>query len=35
MSGFQVRVHDGADGGQEVDHLHFHVLGGRKIGFGV
>lgn len=34
-SGFQVRAHDGADGGQEVQHLHFHVLGGRKLGFGV
>jgi histidine triad (HIT) family protein len=33
--GFQVRTHDGADGGQEVMHLHFHVLGGRKIAFGV
>jgi histidine triad (HIT) family protein len=33
--GFQVRTHDGADGGQEVEHLHFHVLGGRKIAFGV
>lgn len=26
--GFQTRVHTGPEGGQEVYHLHLHVLGG-------
>lgn len=30
-SGFRVVANSGADGGQSVDHLHFHVLGGRKL----
>ena len=34
-SGYRVMTSDGADGGQEVMHLHFHVLGGRKLKFGV
>ncbi|MEM9351787.1 MAG: histidine triad nucleotide-binding protein [Planctomycetota bacterium] len=29
--GYRVVVNTGADGGQTVDHLHFHVLGGRKL----
>ena len=29
--GYRVVVNNGADGGQEVDHLHLHVLGGRKM----
>ncbi|SNX28911.1 histidine triad (HIT) family protein [Polynucleobacter meluiroseus] len=28
--GFKVMVHNGADGGQEVYHLHLHVLGGPR-----
>jgi len=35
VSGFRVMTSDGPDGGQEVAHLHFHVLGGRKLLFGV
>lgn len=31
-SGYRVITNCGTDGGQEVPHLHFHVLGGRKIG---
>ncbi|HEY9137221.1 MAG TPA: histidine triad nucleotide-binding protein, partial [Terriglobus sp.] len=29
--GFRVVANTGADGGQTVDHLHFHVLGGRSM----
>ena len=35
QSGYRVMTNDGSDGGQEVQHLHFHVLGGRKLKFGV
>ena len=30
-SGYRVVVNAGQDAGQSVDHLHFHVLGGRKL----
>lgn len=29
--GYRVVVNCGADGGQAVDHLHFHLLGGRAL----
>jgi histidine triad (HIT) family protein len=29
--GFRVVINNGSDGGQEVEHLHLHVLGGRKM----
>ena len=29
--GYRVVANTREDGGQEVDHLHFHVLGGRKM----
>jgi histidine triad (HIT) family protein len=29
--GYRVVVNCGADGGQSVDHLHFHLLGGRQL----
>ena len=29
--GYRVVVNCGADGGQEVEHLHFHLLGGRPM----
>ena len=32
-SGFRVVVNCGPDSGAEVPHLHFHVLGGRKMGW--
>ena len=32
-SGYRVVVNCGADGGQSVDHLHFHILGGRGLGW--
>ncbi len=30
-SGYRVVINCGSDGGQEVPHLHLHVLGGRKL----
>ena len=29
--GYRVVVNIGRDGGQSVDHLHFHLLGGRSL----
>jgi len=29
--GYRIVTNIGADGGQTVDHLHFHVLGGRRL----
>lgn len=31
VGGYRVVVNCGADGGQSVDHLHFHLLGGRPL----
>lgn len=31
-SGYRVITNAGADSGQEVPHLHLHVVGGRKLG---
>lgn len=31
-NGFRVVVNCGEDGGQAVKHLHFHILGGKKLG---
>jgi histidine triad (HIT) family protein len=31
-SGYAVRINNGPDAGQEVFHLHLHVLGGKRIG---
>ena len=30
-AGYRVVVNCGGDGGQSVDHLHFHILGGRSL----
>jgi histidine triad (HIT) family protein len=30
-AGYRVVVNCGRDGGQSVDHLHFHLLGGRQL----
>jgi histidine triad (HIT) family protein len=32
QSGYAVRINNGPDAGQEVFHLHLHVLGGKKLG---
>ncbi len=29
--GFRVLTNDGPDAGQTVDHIHFHILGGRSL----
>ena len=31
-NGYAVRVNNGSDAGQEIFHLHLHVMGGRKLG---
>lgn len=32
-NGYRIVINCGADGGQSVDHLHLHVLGGRALGW--
>ena len=31
-SGYRMAVNQGPDAGQTVDHLHLHVIGGRRLG---
>ena len=31
--GYRVVINCGPDGGQSVDHLHLHILGGRQLGW--
>jgi histidine triad (HIT) family protein len=33
QSGFRVVLNTGPDSGQEVFHIHFHLLGGRRLGW--
>lgn len=33
-NGYRIVNNCGEDGGQQVMHLHFHLLGGRKLNFG-
>ncbi|HEY7030730.1 MAG TPA: HIT domain-containing protein [Thermomicrobiales bacterium] len=35
QSGYRVLTNNGADAGQTVFHLHFHVLGGRRLSGGL
>ena len=30
-NGYRLVINNGADGGQTVDHLHLHILGGRQM----
>jgi histidine triad (HIT) family protein len=32
-NGFRIVINAGPDGGQSVDHLHVHLLGGRSLGW--
>lgn len=32
QTGYRVSTNHGEHGGQEVDHLHFHLLGGKRLG---
>lgn len=31
-NGYRIVLNQGSDSGQEVQHLHFHILGGEKLG---
>lgn len=31
QNGYRVVLNNGTDGGQTVDHMHFHILGGRSM----
>jgi histidine triad (HIT) family protein len=31
--GYRIVINNGPDGGQTVDHLHLHILGGRQMGW--
>lgn len=31
LKGFRVIINNGPEGGQEVAHLHFHILGGQRL----
>ena len=31
-TGYRMITNIGNDGGQEVPHLHFHIIGGEKVG---
>ena len=33
LSGYRLVANTGSDAGQAVDHLHFHLLGGRALGW--
>ncbi|NET50155.1 MAG: HIT domain-containing protein, partial [Merismopedia sp. SIO2A8] len=30
-NGYRLVINNGSDGGQTVDHLHLHILGGRQM----
>ncbi len=33
QSGYRTIINSGADAGQEVGHIHLHIMGGEKLGF--
>jgi histidine triad (HIT) family protein len=32
LSGYRLIMNQGQDSGQEIEHLHLHLLGGRQLG---
>jgi histidine triad (HIT) family protein len=34
-SGYRVLTNDGPDAGQSVNHLHLHVMGGKRLSAGL
>jgi histidine triad (HIT) family protein len=32
-NGYRIVFNDGRDGGQTVDHIHLHLIGGRRLGW--
>jgi histidine triad (HIT) family protein len=32
-SGYRIVFNSGRDGGQTVDHIHLHLIGGRRLGW--
>jgi histidine triad (HIT) family protein len=32
QSGYRLLINNGSDAGQEVYHLHMHLIGGRRLG---
>ena len=32
LSGYRLALNQGQDSGQEIEHLHLHLLGGRRLG---
>ncbi len=34
-TGYQLLIRTGRDGGQEVDHIHLHLTGGKELGLNV
>ncbi len=32
-SGYRIVFNNGSDGGQTVDHIHLHLIGGRRLGW--
>jgi histidine triad (HIT) family protein len=32
LSGYRLSLNQGEDSGQEIEHLHLHLLGGRQLG---
>jgi len=33
QSGYRLVINNGRDGGQDIEHVHMHLLGGRRLGW--